>query len=179
LVAPTNLVSHPATHHQEPRAMSTPSFSPQILGQTEKALNAILDRELAGTGVTEPQWVTLTLAVMSGGTVERSRLVARVADAIKLDPAETEALIAALASAGLLHAGDTVMATDAGGGLDHGAGDIVTVTDAGARLHQDIRTAVTEITGRLWGDLPPEDLATAGDVLRVVLERANAELTRA
>jgi hypothetical protein len=31
---------------------------------------------------------------------------------------------------------------------------------------------------RLWGDLPPEDLATAGRVLGIVLERANVELAR-
>jgi hypothetical protein len=42
---------------------ATATFSTQILGQTEKALGAILDRQLAGTGLTEPQWVTLSLAV--------------------------------------------------------------------------------------------------------------------
>jgi hypothetical protein len=40
---------------------STPSFQ-QVLGQTQKALNAILDRELAATGLTEAHWVTLTVA---------------------------------------------------------------------------------------------------------------------
>lgn len=37
-------------------------FGPQLIGRTEKALNALLDRELSGTGLTEPQWVALTLA---------------------------------------------------------------------------------------------------------------------
>jgi hypothetical protein len=45
---------------------TTPTFGAQVLGQTEKALNAILARQLAGTGLTEPQWVTLTLTVVSG-----------------------------------------------------------------------------------------------------------------
>ena len=34
---------------------TTPAFGTQLIGQTEKTLNAILDRQLAGTGVTEPQ----------------------------------------------------------------------------------------------------------------------------
>ncbi|HEX3831588.1 MAG TPA: hypothetical protein VHW04_06425 [Solirubrobacteraceae bacterium] len=58
---------------------ATPSFSPQVIGQTEKALNAILKKLLAGTGLSEPQWVTLTLTVMSGGAVDRDELIGRVA----------------------------------------------------------------------------------------------------
>ena len=52
----------------------------------------------------------------------------------------------------------------------------VAVTDAGKQLHARIRSANLELTERLWGDLPPEDLATAAEVLATVLERANAEL---
>lgn len=50
------------------------------------------------------------------------------------------------------------------------------LTDAGQQLHTRIRTATTQVTQRLWGDLPVEDLATAGRVLSTVLARANAEL---
>lgn len=39
-----------------------------------------------------------------------------------------------------------------------------------------VQAAVVEITARLWGDLPRDDLATAGRVLGIVLSRANAEL---
>ena len=35
---------------------------------------------------------------------------------------------------------------------------------------------IAGITERLWGDLEPADLATAGRVLGIVLDRANAEL---
>ena len=35
--------------------MSTyPTLSPRVIGQAEKTMNAILDRQLAGTGLTEP-----------------------------------------------------------------------------------------------------------------------------
>ena len=38
--------------------MSTyPVLSARVIGQAEKTMNAILDRLLAGTGLTEPQWV--------------------------------------------------------------------------------------------------------------------------
>jgi hypothetical protein len=39
-----------------------------------------------------------------------------------------------------------------------------------------IRASVSEITARLYADLPADDLAAAGRVLAVVTERANAEL---
>jgi hypothetical protein len=40
----------------------------------------------------------------------------------------------------------------------------VSVTDIGSRLRGQIGTAVTEITQRLWGDLPSDDVAIAGRV---------------
>ena len=49
--------------------MSTP-FGPQLIGETEKTLNALLLRHLDGTGLTEPQWVTLRLADQFDGTVD-------------------------------------------------------------------------------------------------------------
>jgi hypothetical protein len=147
--------------------MSTsPTFSTQLIGQTEKTLDAILDRLLAGTGLTEPQWVTLTLAVRSGGTLDPTRFISRVADALKIGDADARARIDELAAARLLVVPDV-------------AGSPVGVTDAGSQLHGRIRSAVVEITDRMWGDLPAADLAAAGRVLTTVLERANAELARA
>jgi hypothetical protein len=143
---------------------TTPTFSPAILGQTEKALNAILDRQLAGTGLNESRWITLTLTVMSGGTVDRDQLVGQVAGGLKVSEAEAQARIAELAAAQLVQEGE---------------GSTVQVTDAGQQLHAKIRMATTQITERMWGDLPAEDLATAGRVLSIVLERANGELADA
>jgi DNA-binding MarR family transcriptional regulator len=145
---------------------TTPTFGTPVIGQTEKALNAILHRQLAGTGLTEPQWVTLTMTVASGGAIDRDQLVARVAGVLKVSEAEAQAHITELAAAQLLQAHD-------------GERSPVRVTDTGHELHAQIRTAVTEITQRLWGDLPAEDLATAGRVLSTILERANAELAAA
>jgi hypothetical protein len=55
----------------------------------------------------------------------------------------------------------------------------VRLTAAGTQVFGQIQAAVTEVTQRLWGDLPAEDLATAGRVLSIVTERANAELAHA
>ena len=134
--------------------MST--FSPAVLGQTEKALNAILDRQLAGA-VTERQWVTLVLA--SGDASDLDELTGRVAGGLKVGDADARELIDALAAAGFVHVAGSV-----------------TLTDAGRKLFDDTRVAVAEITNRMWGDLPAEDLDAAGRVLSTVLERANAEL---
>ena len=145
---------------------NTPTFGPPVIGQTEKALNAILARQLTGTGLGERHWVTLTMTVASGGTVDRDELIGRVAGVLKGGEAEAQALIVDLAARQLLDVPD-------------GDESPVKVTDAGQQLHSRIRAAVSEITQRLWGDMPAADLATAGRVLNTVLARANEELAAA
>jgi hypothetical protein len=142
------------------------TFSAQLLGQTEKAANAILERLLAEPGLTEPQWVILSITVMSGGTLDRQRLIERAAAAAKFSEAEAQARITELADAQLLHVPDDELAP-------------VKLSDVGRQLHTEIRVAVSQITQRLWGDLPVEDLEAAGRVLGTVLARANEELARA
>jgi DNA-binding MarR family transcriptional regulator len=146
----------------------TPTFSTPLLGQTEKALNAILARQLAGTGLDELQWVTLTLTqtLAGSGSIERDELVARLVADLKVSEAQALALVTALAAARLLAVAD-------------GDGSPVKITEAGRQLHAKIRTAVTEIIQRMWGDLPADDLAVAARVLSVIRERANAELAAA
>jgi DNA-binding MarR family transcriptional regulator len=142
---------------------SYPPLSTRVIGQTEKALNAILDRQLAGTALTEPQWITLTLTAGGGGSPGRGQLTSQVAGALKVSRAVAQARITELAAAQLLQVP----------GSDESP---VTLTDAGQQLYSRIRIAVTEITQRLWGGLSAEDLATAGRVLSIVTMRADAEL---
>lgn len=147
--------------------MSTdPALTPQIIGQAEKTMNAILFRLLAGPGLTEAQWITLTLTAAGGGATGRGQLVAQVAHGLKVSQAQAREHLASLFAAQLLQdPGD-----DAGP---------VRLTAAGTEVFGQIRGATTEITKRLWGDLPAEDLATAGRVLSIITERANAELAGA
>ena len=144
--------------------MSTdPTLTPQIIGQAEKTMNAILFQLLAGPGLPEAQWITLTLTAAGGEAAGRGQLAARVAHALKVSQAQAREHLASLAAAQLLQdPGD-----DAGP---------MRFTAAGTEVFGQIRGATAEVVTRLWGDLPAEDLATAGRVLSIITERANAEL---
>jgi hypothetical protein len=141
---------------------SYPTLTPRVIGQAEKTLNAILARHLDGTGLTEPQWVILTLAVTGGGSFGRGEFARQVAGALKIGAAAAADQIGHLVATGHL-------------GLS-GDGGTVTVAQAGHRVHAQITTATGEIVQRMWRDLPAGDLATAGRVLTIITERANAEL---
>jgi hypothetical protein len=148
--------------------MSTgaPLFTTQLLGRTEKTLNAILAQLLAGSSVTEPQWVALNLAVSNDGEISRDIYTGLVAGALRVSEAEAGAQISELAAARLLDlpASDT---------------EPIAVTESGQQFYQQIRAATGEITQRMWGDLPTIDLETAGRVLSTILGRADAYLASA
>jgi hypothetical protein len=141
---------------------STPPFGPALIGQTEKALDAILRRELSGsgTGTSPTGWVLLKLAEGAGGRLARQDLVARAGAEAKFEAAKADAEIASLLSQGL---------------LDANADEVVLTPDA-RKLQARVVGATDEIRGHLWGDVPEPEIATAGRVLGTVLIRANAEL---
>ena len=141
-----------------------PTLTPRVIGQAEKTLNAILARQLVGTGLAEPDWVILTLAATSGEPPGRDQFTRTVADALKISEAGARARIGAMVTAQQLQI--------------TGEGSAVTVTGAALQVHERIRAATVGITQQLWGDLPAGDLATAGRVLAIITERANAELAR-
>jgi DNA-binding MarR family transcriptional regulator len=136
-----------------------PSLNTQVIGQAESALGAILNPLLARTGTTFQQWLVLTVTAASGADIDRATLVARIAGARKIDGAEVETAIGELTAAGLARAASRV-----------------TLTEAGQARYTGIRSALEEITARLF-DFPAEDLATAGRVLAILTARANAALT--
>ena len=140
-----------------------PSLSTQVIGQAESALGAILRPLLARTGITFHQWLVLTLTAASGPVIDRGQLIARITSARKVDDAEAGTAISSLGSAGLLE-------------VLPGDPPRVSLTRAGRDRYDEIRTALEDVTARVFCDLPAEDLATAGRVLSVVTERANAEL---
>lgn len=142
---------------------TTPTLSTQVIGQAENALGALMNRVLARTGGTFHQWVALNLTAVSGGTIDRDQLVSRMTGALKIDDAAALAAIAELTTSQLLQ------------GLP-GERARVGLTDTGQTRYRQIRTAIEEVTARLYGDLPADDLATAGRVLAVITTRANTEL---
>jgi hypothetical protein len=145
---------------------TSPVFSAQLLGRTEKTLNAILDQVLAGSGVSEPQWVALTLAVTGGGKIDRDLYTRQVTGALRVSEADASAQITGLAAARLLD-------------LPAGDGEPISVTDEGQRFYLRVRAATGEITRQMWGDLPAADLEVAARVLSTVLRRADAHLASA
>jgi hypothetical protein len=141
--------------------MNTPTLNPQIVGQAENAHGAIMTRVLADTGLDRDRWVTLSLTMFSGGTIEAAVLMERATDALKVDPATAQAAVGGLAAAGLVT----------------GAG-LVTVTDAGRRLFDRVRAAIGPIVARAYGDVSPADLQTAARVLTTITAGLNRELAQ-
>lgn len=141
--------------------MTTIPFGAQLIGRTEKTLNGILDQLLAGSGVSEPQWVALNVTIGGGpGTAEE--VSARIAGALRTASAVARTRLGELAAKGLVSPPD--------------AGATVTATAEGHAFRCSIGAEAGRVEGRLWGDLPAGELETAGHVLNIVLQRASAEL---
>ena len=129
------------------------AFGPELVGQTEKSLQALLRLTLEGTALSEPQWVTLRLAEIGG----EGPLPDRVHDRARFDDAD--ALVDGLTERGLLRDG--------------------ALTDEGRALIGGVRERTTARTGALWDDLPEADVAATERVLNELLERARGLLARA
>jgi DNA-binding MarR family transcriptional regulator len=153
-------------------------FGAQLIGQTEKTMNAILDRVLADR-ISEPEWVALVLIAGGGGSAGHDQFTARVAFTLKETQETAAARVGQLAAKGLVQITPepgTSVAAEPGSSVAAETGTSVTLTETGQRLMSSIRQQVNAITQQLWGDLPAADLDVAGRVLRTVLERAEAEV---
>ena len=106
----------------------------------------------------------LTLAVTGGGPAEPDQFTRTVAGALKISETDARARVGEMVAAQQLQI--------------TGEPPAMTATGAALQLHSRISTDTTEITRQLWGDLPAGDLATAGRVLAIITERANAQLAR-
>ncbi|WP_406302500.1 hypothetical protein OH805_08045 [Streptomyces sp. NBC_00879] len=143
--------------------MSTaPTLNGQVIGQAHYATRAVLDGLLADEGIAFHQAVALNATADGGDAVERDGLVGRMTSTLKTDESAVLATIAELTASGLLEAlpGDVAR---------------LALTDKGRALQGRIKAGTAKITERLYGDLPAEDLQTAGRVLTLVTARANAE----
>ena len=134
--------------------MTTP-FGPQLIGETEKTLTALLRRFLADTGLTEPQWVTLRVAGLVDGTASDGEgLAAAVADRAHFPDAAD--LVETVTDRGLVE----------GGRLTETGRDLITAVLARSEA----------VTGQIWKDLPAGDVAATTRVLNELLGRARAVL---
>jgi hypothetical protein len=133
--------------------MSIP-FGPQLLGETEKTLAALLRRALEGTGLTESQWVTLRLADLLDGTVDAAGLAAAAADRAQF--ADAADLVGELTRRGLVDDGRP--------------------TDAGRETLAAVLGTSGRLSGAIWDDLGTADVAATTRVLNEVLARARLAL---
>jgi DNA-binding MarR family transcriptional regulator len=123
-----------------------------------------MDRVLAGTGGTFPQWVALNFSAVAGDSIERGELTARLAGALQVDDTAADAVIAGLADERLLQAETE---------------SVVALTDAGRERYAAIRDAIEQITSLLFADIPADDEAVTRRVLTTIVERADTQLARA
>ncbi|WP_329342313.1 MarR family transcriptional regulator [Streptomyces sp. NBC_00663] len=138
-----------------------PLLNPRVIALAHYAARAVLERVLARHGVTFQQSVTLRLAAVADGPVEREHLVDGVVGSLKIDTAEASAVVDELVAAQLLAPEEPSR---------------VRITEAGRELYDTTSTATAPITARVYAEIPEEDLAVAGRVLTLITERANAEL---
>ncbi|MEU6883155.1 MarR family transcriptional regulator [Streptomyces sp. NPDC046712] len=139
---------------------TAPLANPRALGLAHYAARGVLERVLAGHGMTFQAQVALRAAVTADAPRTPDELVDQVQDSLKADPADIRATLDELLAKRLLVAD---------GGHLH-------PTDAGRELIAAVGAETAPITARIWGGIPTEDLAAAGRVLALVAERADAEL---
>jgi hypothetical protein len=144
----------------------TPTLSPQVIGQAENAHRPLMNRILARSGTTFLQWVALTKVAADGGTADRRQLIDAMTGGLKIDDAAAAEALAGLAAADLLEALEALEALP-------GTGSRVGLTPPGQARYREIRAAVDRVSARLYGDIPPAELATAGRVLALITARAN------
>ncbi|WP_053849825.1 MarR family winged helix-turn-helix transcriptional regulator [Streptomyces sp. NRRL B-24085] len=136
-------------------------LGPRVIALAHYAGRALLENVLARHGVSFQQSVTLRLAAVAEGPVERERIAGDVVAALKIDAAEAHSVVDELVSAGLL--------------APHGSSG-VRITDAGRELFATTSAETAPLSARVYAGIPEEDLAVAGRVLTLITERADAEL---
>jgi DNA-binding MarR family transcriptional regulator len=140
----------------------TQTLTGQDIGQAAIATRAVLNRVLAGFDIAFEQSVILNLLGRNESPMTDDDLVARVVHGLKIAEPAAREVLATLLDRGLAER------TEDGGQL--------ALTSSGTERFEQITGAIGQITERLYGGLPPEELAVAHRMLTTVTARANAEL---
>ncbi len=139
---------------------TSPTVDGRVIALAHYAGRAVLESVAARYGLTFQQSVTLRPVAIADTAVERDELVAQIAHALKIEAADVHGVVDELAAKRLIAV----------------EGPKLLVTDAGRDLYAGTSTETGKISARIYAGLSAEDLATAGRVLTLVTERANAEL---
>ena len=138
-----------------------PLLNPRVIALAHYAARAVLEQVLARHDMTFQQSVTLRLAAVADGPVEREHIVDGVVGSLKIDAAEARSVVDELLAAQLLAPEEPSQ---------------VRITEAGRELYDTTSAATAPLSARVYAGIPEEDLAVAGRVLTLITERANAEL---
>ena len=141
----------------------TPTLNGQDIGQAHRATRALLERRLAATGTEFNGWVTLNVLGSQGPILAEDDLVSRVVQGLKVDDVVVRDVVTQLLDQGL---------------IDRTSDGVpqISLTASGIDLSDHVKETIAQITERLYGGLPVEELAIAHRILAAVTARANAEL---
>jgi DNA-binding MarR family transcriptional regulator len=130
-------------------------FGAQLIGRTEKSLDALLKGVLVGSGLSQPEYVALRVCSDRAGE-QRANITAQLAAAFRKGEDHAAALLERLGSAGMINSDQAAP---------------IELTQTGRELHDRLVAETDAVAARLWGDLPSHDLAVAARVLSTVLRR--------
>jgi DNA-binding MarR family transcriptional regulator len=140
---------------------TTPTLNSQIVGQAHYATRALLERELARTGNTFLQSMTLNATAAQGGTADLDAIVHRLTSSLKIDETKALATVAELIDAELLERVE-------------GEANRVALTGPGRTFQARIAALGAEFGARVYGGIPAPELEIAARVLTEVTARADA-----
>ncbi|MCZ4515399.1 MarR family winged helix-turn-helix transcriptional regulator [Streptomyces sp. ActVer] len=143
----------------------TPTVNGRVIALAHYAGRAVLERVLARTGNTFNQSVTLRVVAIADTPIARDKVAADVTGSLKIEESAVQTTIDELVTAKLVEE-------------DSPDGSGLRLTPVGRELYERVTAETNQISARIYADIPAEDLATAGRVLTLVTERANAELAR-
>ncbi|WP_426362215.1 MarR family transcriptional regulator [Streptomyces sp. E-08] len=142
---------------------TAPTTNGRVIALAHYSARALLEGVLTRHGATFEQSVTLRAVVTAGDSVDRDALVSDVIGSLKAAESVVRGVIDGLTATKLLE-------------QDPAEASRLRVTAAGRELYETTTAETAEISARLYAGIPAEDLATAGRVLTLLTERANAEL---
>jgi DNA-binding MarR family transcriptional regulator len=144
---------------------TTPTLTGQDIGQAHYATRAVLEQVLAQAGLGFAASVALNMVGRKGSAVDENDLRTRVVHGLKVDESTADSALADLLDQGLVTRTPPTAANPQ-----------ITLTPTGTTRWQEVQHGIAQITQRLYGGLPAEDLAVAHRILTTVTVRANAEL---
>ncbi len=127
----------------------------RYIGEAERTLQALLQRQLRRAGLSFSEWVAMT--ILSGAaSLPASRLLEAVAGARVVAPGKESGLVDELVTRGLVRGEDELA-----------------LTDKGLELFRPLRSNVGQITAGLLEDLPDSDVEATRRVLETITVRAS------